>query len=256
MTIPFIKMHGTGNDFVVVDGRGLPEVNRTHLARQMCTRHVGIGSDGLVVVEASSIADFRMDFYNPDGSQSFCGNGSRCAYTAAHMWGFVGDGGSFEAIDGIHQGFRSSGGVRISMGATGLVNQTADHQFIHTGSPHAVVWVEHLEGLDLPKAAQPIRYAEAYAPAGTNVNFVLRTSEGITMRTFERGVEAETLSCGTGVTAAALAAHQQFQLASPVQVKTAGGNLKVDFEAHAKGFENIWLEGPTQEVYRGEWPAL
>lgn len=244
-------MHGAGNDFVMIDGRQELPQDRVSLAQALCDRHFGVGADGLIIIDPSEEVDFIMDFYNPDGSQSFCGNGSRCAFAFAQYLGWVSDQATFQAIDGMHQARRAGLGVEVSMHNTGFPEEQAGEAFLHTGSPHAVLLTDDLDALALSEVATPIRHHSAFSPGGTNVNFVQRTAEGIRMRTFERGVEDETLACGTGVTAAALVTAHQNGLEHEVSVETRGGRLKVRFSKGAEGFENIWLEGPTEFVFEG-----
>lgn len=257
MELHFAKWHGTGNDFIMVDDRmGLFPDDDTTIQR-LCHRHFGIGSDGLIALRAPHMAgtDFHMEFYNPDGSKSFCGNGSRCVFA---FWSSLNGGvetARFSAIDGVHEGSWRGEDVAISLPPVQL--DPAWHQeehvdFINTGSPHALVWVDDVETVDILLEAPPKRYSERYGPGGTNVNFVQHHAAGIRIRTYERGVEAETLSCGSGVVAAALSAMARGFQVSPLQVEARGGALRVEaVQVGQDRFEEIILIGPTQEVFHG-----
>lgn len=256
MTIAFEKYHGTGNDFIMIDNRLGTLSLSMYEVQQLCDRHFGIGSDGLILIEAprNTGEDFYMNFYNPDGSSSFCGNGSRCAVMFAKNLGIERATFRFSAIDGPHEAQIEGDMVAVKMRDVVAVEQKShETYFLHTGSPHAVVYVDNnLDTLDLASRALPIRHHQDYAPGGTNVNFVeaLR-SDAIRMRTFERGVEAETLSCGTGVTAAALV-HGSINEKQQIEINTRGGVLHVRFEKKgASSFQNIFLIGPAQTVYSG-----
>ncbi|MEX1132448.1 MAG: diaminopimelate epimerase [Flavobacteriales bacterium] len=258
MQLQFAKWHGTGNDFILVDDRdGLLPVDDTALIRRLCDRHSGIGSDGLIALRSPHMhgTDFHMEFFNPDGSKSFCGNGSRCAFA---FWSSLNGGvtdASFTAIDGVHEGTWSGDEVAITLPAV----KRSDHDrggkyedFINTGSPHLLVWVDDVEAVDLVVDAPPRRHTSRFGPGGTNVNYVQSYGAGIRMRTYERGVEAETLSCGSGVVAAALSAVARGLVHAPVSVLTRGGSLSVEAEnGPEQRFVSLRLIGPATYVYRG-----
>lgn len=254
MEVQFTKWQGTGNDFIVVDDRaGLFPAHDTALVRRLCDRHFGIGSDGLILLNSSSQGgtSYHMEFFNPDGSKSFCGNGSRCAF--GHWSLLTGATGAvFTAIDGRHTAGSREGLIAIGMRPVAEVLRIDERtDRIHTGSPHELVWVDDPAKVDVRTEGARIRYASEHAPAGTNVNF-LAVQEGVLhMRTYERGVEDETLSCGTGVTAAALSALSRGLLASPVRVMTRGGELLVEAERHGEGFQEVQLIGPAAPVFTG-----
>lgn len=256
--ISFFKYQGTGNDFVIVDNRELlfPAENLS-VVRQLCDRKFGIGSDGLILIESSDSEDFRMNFFNPDGSQSYCGNGSRCAVHFAHELGMVGETCDFEAIDGAHRGRIEGGQVRTSIRPVTKVEEVGDDFFVNTGSPHYVHFTTDLDDLDLLKAAHAIRYSPPYDKQGVNVNFVHVIDErNIGMRTYERGVEDETLSCGTGVTAAAIAHFYRNGRGGKVHVTTRGGELEVSAQPGGdQAYFDIWLSGPATPVFRGTFPC-
>ena len=257
MTISFEKYHGTGNDFIMIDNRSGALKLSQEQVQFLCDRHFGIGSDGLILIESPQNAgeDFYMNFYNPDGSSSFCGNGSRCAVMYAKNLGIIRDTYKFSAIDGAHEAQVEDHLVAVKMrDVVSIENRGNESYFLHTGSPHVVAYVkDNLNELFLEAAALPIRHDSMYAPGGTNVNFIESLSpDAISMRTFERGVEGETLSCGTGVTAAALV-HGSLNGKQQVEIKTKGGILQVRFQMSSPNtFQNIFLIGPAQSVYSGQ----
>ena len=250
----FFKYEGTGNDFILIDDRQNRFPDDKALIRKLCARKTGIGSDGLILIRKSEKAAFRMEFFNPDGSQSFCGNGGRAAVHFAHRIGITGKQCSFTAIDGIHRGeLTGENRVRISMKDVKDIKINTSDLVLDTGSPHYVRFVDDLEKENIIKTGRAIRYSGKFAENGINVNLAEKIAEQtIKCRTYERGVEDETLSCGTGVTAVALAACIMYHLPSPVTVKTPGGELKVTFEQNGQDFSNITLEGPVNQVYKGE----
>lgn len=258
MLIRFSKYHGTGNDFVLIDDRDDKARLTPDDARRMCSRHFGIGSDGLIVLKRDAQEDFYMDFFNPDGSQSFCGNGSRCAVAFASRLGIVGNHGVFRAIDGSHpfvmeQLPDAPAEIRIKMRDVHEVIQDGSNFIINTGSPHYIVPCVNPNDIDLISDARAIRYNDAYKAEGINVNFVRFGNRELWMRTYERGVESETLSCGTGVTAAALSMACAIAQESPLTVHTAGGTLRVQFDKSPEGgFEEVWLCGPAERIFDGE----
>lgn len=257
MHLPFYKYHGTGNDFVLIDGRSV-NINLTvKQIVKLCDRHFGIGSDGLIIVKHHDSEDFEMVFYNPDGSQSFCGNGSRCAVAFARLLGIIPNHGTFLAIDGVHpfvvhdSGLTDGTVVNIRMRDVMATERQGEDLILNTGSPHYITVCEDLKQLDILPAARAIRYNERFAADGINVNFVRYGNNELWMRTYERGVEAETLSCGTGVTAAALSLALHDASASEIKVHTSGGDLMVKFSRAEQGFDDIWLCGPAEKVFEG-----
>lgn len=257
MNIPFEKYHGTGNDFVLIDNRsGSFPVNDFSLIKNMCDRHFGIGSDGLILIEPGNGTHFFMNFFNPDTSQSFCGNGSRCAVRFAKALGIFDDECVFGAIDGEHSAvLHGDNSVSVLMRDVNEVQEFNNDAFINTGSPHYLVMSQNVNELDLLSDARKIRFSQEYAEHGVNVNFVEVLTEGhIRMRTYERGVENETLSCGTGVTAAALFYAHQTGFGGEVKVTTRGGELRVKSELRqGGGYSNIWLKGPAEPVFKGNY---
>jgi diaminopimelate epimerase len=250
----FYKYEGTGNDFIMIDDRlNLFPVKKEVISR-LCDRRMGIGSDGLILIKNSNSTDFHMDFYNPDGSQSFCGNGSRCVVAFAFRLGIVGKETTFTAIDGTHHGqLLDNNKVKVSMGdVNGIKNLDLD-LILNTGSPHYVRFVNDLENERILETGRAIRYSEKFKKDGINVNLVEKLdAHTLKCKTYERGVENETLSCGTGVTAVAISANFKYDLKPPITIFTSGGELKVDFKKINKSFTNITLEGPVKAVYKGE----
>jgi diaminopimelate epimerase len=252
VTITFLKYQGTGNDFIMIDNRdGALRFSSEQIVR-LCDRKFGVGSDGVVLIEPHSSEDFYMNFYNPDGSQSFCGNGSRCAVAFARQLGIVGNHGMFGAIDKPHAFVVNDDEIAIQMRDVEAVNWEEGQCVIQTGSPHLIQLVEDPDKLDVPLEGAAIRYSNRFEKEGINVNFV-RMGEGeLWMRTYERGVEAETLSCGTGVTAAALSLAALQPSVREVLVHTRGGDLKVKLERTVEGsFHDVWLCGPARSVFQG-----
>ena len=253
MNTAFVKYQGTGNDFIIIDARAnIP--SGMDVAR-LCHRHYGIGADGLMYLTTEPGYDFGMVYYNSDGKESsMCGNGGRCIAHFAHSLG-LGNGGKlhFLAIDGPHDANVDGNSVKLQMSNV-CRWEKREHQtiIINTGSPHYVHFTNsHPDSMDLISFAHGIRYSEEFREQGINVNLVKIEFEGLTMRTYERGVENETLSCGTGVTAAALAYHILYGAETPVKVATPGGMLSVSFESGENGYYNIWLEGPAEKVFAG-----
>ncbi|MEL6717958.1 MAG: diaminopimelate epimerase [Bacteroidota bacterium] len=254
MQIPFQKYHGTGNDFIMIDQREQQYLRREDQAiiEQMCKRHFGIGADGLILLQNHTELDFEMIYFNSDGRESsMCGNGGRCIVAFAHSLGVFEKECKFWAIDGLHEAIVKDHWVELKMSEVAQVETYDTHYFLNTGSPHHVVFVEEVEKVDIVKEGSQIRYSTTYQPAGTNVNFVQENDSGITVATYERGVEDETLSCGTGVTAAAIAYYLRHPLKQTVDILTKGGQLQVKLVSKENGFENIWLCGPTQRVFKG-----
>ncbi|GAB4398475.1 MAG: diaminopimelate epimerase [Microscillaceae bacterium] len=256
-SIPFFKYQGTGNDFVMLDGRGQKTTPLTAAQiAQICHRRFGVGADGLIRIEEAEGYDFRMVYFNADGYEgSMCGNGGRCAVRFAHDLGLIGKNTHFIAVDGPHAAFLEGEWIHLKMKEVNRqLEQINEDFFLDTGSPHYVRFVPALSQYEVLAQGQAIRYSPRFAASGTNVNFVsLVEGQTLAVRTYERGVEDETYSCGTGVTAAALVAHQQHGLASPVSIQTKGGLLRVSFEVHPAQFSEIYLAGPAQKVFAGTY---
>lgn len=249
--INFYKYQGAGNDFVLIDNRSSDFDPNPDIISKMCDRRFGIGADGLMTIESDQQYDFDLKYYNPDGSQSFCGNGSRCAVKFAHHLGIIDKTTTFLAHDGIHQAtILEDGQVRLSMQNVQNVRPVLNGTFVDTGSPHYVQKVQNVEQVDVMQEGSSLRYNSAFGAEGTNVNFAEITHFGLKVRTFERGVENETFACGTGVTACALALSNQ--LTAPVRIGARGGMLEIDYKVAEDGsFTDIFLTGQAEQVFVG-----
>lgn len=254
MSIPFYKYQGTGNDFVMIDNRAGIFPHDTSLVTKMCDRKFGIGADGLILIENHETLDFEMIYYNADGSQSLCGNGSRCAVSFAQFLGIIEDSTKFLTIDGEYEADLKNGLVYLHMRDQQKPENLESHYFLNNGSPHHIEFIKHADDQDVFTQGAEIRYSETYKPDGTNVNFVeVKNNNTIYVRTYERGVEDETLSCGTGITASALAAADK-GLKSPISIEAKGGKLEVRFDQKDNNaFSNIWLIGPAEQVFVGQF---
>ncbi|WP_456437195.1 diaminopimelate epimerase [Psychroserpens sp.] len=256
MQLTFYKYQGTGNDFVMIDNRQ-QVFNKTDSKRIafLCDRRFGIGADGLILLENHDKVDFKMVYYNADGNESsMCGNGGRCITAFAKFLGVIKNEATFEAIDGMHDATIDTNIVSLKMQDVSDIEEHKNHVFIDTGSPHHVQLEAQLQEIDIKSKGSEIRYGSPYNETGSNVNFVFKNSnDNFSVRTYERGVEDETLSCGTGVTAVALAMHYIGETEkNTIALQTKGGFLKVSFEKAEKGYKNIWLIGPATQVYKGE----
>lgn len=253
MRFPFYKYQATGNDFVIIDNRNGKYSFSADEIKKICDRKFGVGADGIMLIEKHPSLDFNLIYFNADGSPSLCGNGSRAAVKMASALGMVNGSARFNAYDGLHEAqILANGDVRLKMSDVQEVKKSGEGIFINTGSPHFIKWVDDVRNFSVFEAGRDIRYSENFKPGGTNVNFVEQLEkDSIFVRTYERGVENETLSCGTGVTAAALAAVSH-QNSSPVAVKTLGGELTVEFKvSHDGSFTDIFLVGPAKMVFEG-----
>ena len=253
-TLEFFKYQGTGNDFVMIDDRNeVFDLNDHDLIAKLCNRKFGIGADGLILIRNHQEVDFEMIYYNADGNlTSLCGNGSRCAVKFANKLGVIGNQCEFMTVEGILEAKIGKDLVHIKMPDVSGVDAFENHYFLHTGSPHHICFVEDVEQYDVFNEGRKIRNGAPYFEDGSNVNFVQSLdSSKIFVRTYERGVEDETLSCGTGVTAAALVKGLEGE-PSPISVKTLGGDLQISFEKENNRFENIFLIGPAMHVYSGK----
>lgn len=257
MKVEFFKYQGTGNDFIMLDNReNLYSFLTPKQVKHICDRHFGIGADGLIMLGKKEGFDFEMIYYNADGNEStMCGNGGRCLVKFASHRGIFKSAYHFLAIDGEHTAeIDTDSGVRLRMQNVNDVAYHNSYVVINTGSPHFVKFAADVENIDVVATGQEIRYSKEFAPEGINVNFVESVDEdAIFVRTYERGVEDETLSCGTGVTAAALLSAHNENGYNNVVVKTPGGQLTVEFDKiDDHHFENIWLCGPAEFVFIGE----
>lgn len=256
MKLTFYKYHGAGNDFVIVDNRDLtfPADNISYV-EWLCDRRFGIGADGLMLLQDCKGYDFEMRYYNSDGREaSMCGNGGRCIVAFANHLRIIRDRATFLAVDGPHEAvIEPDGDVNLKMSDVNTIEADGNEFFLDTGSPHFVRFMDTLEGVDIFSEGRKVRYSERFKEKGTNVNFVKQDGEQLTVYTYERGVEAETLACGTGITASALSAALRNGLGKGAYaVKAKGGNLSVSFEKTETGFTNIWLKGPAAFVFKGE----
>ena len=255
MTIVFNKYQGAGNDFVIIDNRnGSFNPEDSKLINRLCDRRFGIGADGLILICASSNYDFEMKYFNSDGLLgSMCGNGGRCSADFAIKSGIAGKKLSFLAVDGVHKAFAEEGIIRLQMNDVKNPQLVNGFYSLNTGSPHYVIFRKDVKAMDVNSEGKKFRWAEEFAPGGTNVNFVEVQNDEIYVRTFERGVEEETLSCGTGVTASAISTVLAGHLdTKTVRVKTLGGNLSVSFNISGNIISDIWLSGPATFVYEGK----
>ncbi len=259
MDVTFYKYHGAGNDFILVDNRNQNiNPNNTAQIKLLCDRHFGIGADGLMLIENSEVADFEMLYFNADGNLgSLCGNGSRCAVQFCVDLGIVkSETITFLASDGLHQAkIPGEGQVSISMRDLGIPEKHFQGWFLNTGSPHLVCLTnKNLDKMDVYNLGRELRHSNKYKPSGTNVNFVeVLENNKLRIRTFERGVEQETLACGTGVTAvAAVHAYRNELMGNQlIDIEALGGHLNVSFSHESDGFKNVWLTGPAKFVFRG-----
>ena len=252
MRIPFVKMHGAGNDFVLIDDRDASFPADGRVIAAIAPRGVGIGCEGVILVQASQSADFRMRFFNPDGSEAdMCGNGARCVAAFARETGAArSDRMRFETRAGeVEAEIVGPELVRISLPDP----RDLGENFVNSGVPHAIVPVDDLSAADVEGEGRRIRFSAEYAPDGTNVDFVAYEPPGrLSIRTYERGVEAETGACGTGSVAAALVGVAQHGLVFPVRVKTAlGYELVVDGAWDGRAFSRVTLTGPVKRVFEG-----
>jgi diaminopimelate epimerase len=258
MNIQFSKYQGTGNDFIVIDDRKkkFPK-NESDLVMFLCDRRFGIGGDGLMLLQESDTFDFKMVYFNSDGKEStMCGNGGRCIAAFAKKSGIFHDKCAFEAIDGEHQvTIETDEQVNLKMTDVKKIETDNANYFLDTGSPHYVVPVDSLDNYDVISEGRKIRYNARFKALGTNVNFYQQKGNGlVSVRTYERGVENETYSCGTGAVASAIsAALVNTTDNSSVDIQTKGGNLQVKFTRNVDNtFSNIWLKGPATFVFSGQ----
>ncbi|MEO5942456.1 MAG: diaminopimelate epimerase [Ferruginibacter sp.] len=257
MTHTFYKFQGTGNDFVIFDNRDGALNNLTNKqVKHLCDRRFGIGADGLMLLSEKEGYDFEMIYYNSDGNPStMCGNGGRCLVKFASLMGIHKYTYRFVAVDGPHEAdIDNTGMIRLKMKNVDEIDEHTSYAVLNTGSPHYVKFVSDIHNIDVVETGRDIRNSKPYAAEGINVNFLENTGEdSIYVRTYERGVEDETYSCGTGVTAASLVSAHNQRGFNRIEVQTPGGNLSVEYtkldETH---FENIWLCGPAVMSFKGE----
>ncbi|MBN2349649.1 MAG: diaminopimelate epimerase [Bacteroidales bacterium] len=255
MNLSFSKYQGAGNDFIIIDDRkNVLETKNNKLIARLCDRKFGIGADGLMLLQPHDQFDFRMVYFNSDGFEgSMCGNGGRCITAFAHKLGIIKNKTSFIAVDGPHDAeIIQPEFVRLKMIDVENILKINGSYFLNTGSPHFVTFVDNLKQMDVYTEGRKIRYNTQFKEHGTNVNFVERQHKSIFVRTYERGVENETLACGTGIVASAISASIGMDTnKNSIQVKALGGNLSVSFERKGERFFNIWLEGQANLVFEG-----
>jgi diaminopimelate epimerase len=257
MNIHFYKYQGTGNDFVILDNRENKYSTLTpDQVRRICDRRFGIGADGLMMLNLKPGYDFEMKYFNADGREgSMCGNGGRCMVKFVYHLGIHKDNYTFRASDGVHEAeIDTDGIVSLKMLPVKGVRKFHGDMIINTGSPHYIKMIPDVMNIDVYKKGRDIRYSKEFEQEGINVNFVEQTEEPdkIIVRTYERGVEDETWSCGTGVTAAALACYHNENGFNQVEIKTLGGHLTVKYDRlNDEEYDNIWLCGPAEKVFEG-----
>lgn len=255
MMIHFEKYQGTGNDFIMLDNsEGQFDSIKIEEIQRLCDRRFGIGADGIIWIKQQKNHGFEMRYFNADGSRSFCGNGARCAVKFAHSLHYFDTEVTFLAIDGEHSAYIDKELIHLKMMDVTQIDRDGEAYLIHTGSPHYLKFVSDLTDVDIVNLGKSIRYADNYKSDGINVNALQRTGEGLSILTYERGVEDETLSCGTGATAAALALvydqNRIGQFRIPVVVK--GGELLISGDFNGRIFSNIYLSGPAEKVFDGK----
>lgn len=256
MKIAFQKFQGTGNDFIMIDNRNetFPK-KEVQLIKKLCNRHFGIGADGLILLENDATTDFKMVYYNSDGNpSSMCGNGGRCLVAFAKKLGVINETTTFIATDGLHHAKMDANGIiSLQMIDVDAVKITPEYSFLNTGSPHHIQMVDDLKQLDIKTKGAAIRYSDLYGKAGSNVNFVHQIDFNFfAIRTYERGVEDETLSCGTGATAAAIAMYAMGKTnQTEINIAVEGGKLKISFTEKGGKFTNVFLMGPAEFVFDG-----
>ncbi|MFV0305522.1 MAG: diaminopimelate epimerase [Moheibacter sp.] len=256
MKFHFYKYQGAGNDFIMIDDRVQTFPAKPSVIKDLCNRYFGIGADGLILLQNDDISDFKMVYFNSDGREStMCGNGGRCIVRFAEDLGVISSETKFNAIDGLHEASIFPTEVQLKMCDVLTIEIFPTHLFLNTGSPHHVEFVSDLEEIDVKQRGAEICYGSPYFDEGTNVNFVeVLNDSHLKIRTYERGVEDETLACGTGITAAAIAFFERgMTTQNEIQIAAKGGDLKVQFEKNVSGgYENIWLTGPAEFVFKGE----
>lgn len=256
MKINFQKYQGTGNDFIMIDNReNIFLKANLDLIKQLCDRKFGIGADGLILIESDKNADFKMEYFNSDGSKSMCGNGGRCSVAFAKKLKIIGNNTIFNAIDGLHNATIDENEiVSLQMTNVATLKIESDYVFLNTGSPHHITEIENLHLYNVKENGARIRNSDLYGIEGSNINFVKQISENeFAIRTYERGVEDETLSCGTGATATAIAMHATNKTkAKQIKINVEGGQLEILFDKIDNKYVNVFLKGKAEFVFEGE----
>jgi len=252
MDLSFYKYQGTGNDFIMIDNRNLsfPKEN-TAFVNRLCDRHFGIGADGVILIENDANSDFKMIYFNADGSETFCGNGGRCAVAFAKHLNIINSKTNFTAFDGPHYAEIAHNTISLQMIDVSEIKVHENSVFAYTGTQHHVELVDNLDGYPVFENGKKIRYS--YDTPGSNVNFVQKINDTtFRVRTYEKGVEDETLACGTGVTAVAIAMHKTNKTTSnSIFLPVEGGELNVTFDTEKDSYTNVFLKGPAQFVFKG-----
>ena len=262
MYLSFTKYQGAGNDFIMVDNRKsvFPIIHRNNMIQQLCHRRFGIGADGLILLEEDPEFDFKMVYFNSDGNESsMCGNGGRCIAAFAKDLNIIQNSAVFNAIDGKHEvELKSDTNVELHMKNVNHLETGPDTAVLNTGSPHYVVFVEDVSKINVVELARKIRYNDQYTKDGINVNFAQWEDDHLLVNTYERGVEDETLACGTGITAAALSWNELYKHkdSGDIKVKAKGGELSVKFKKSGDEYFDIWLCGPAVKVFEGKVELL
>ncbi|WP_185872428.1 diaminopimelate epimerase [Blattabacterium cuenoti] len=270
MKLNFFKYHGTGNDFILIDSRKKKIIKEHSFFKKLCDRHFGIGADGIIFIQNDSTSDFYMQYHNSDGKEStMCGNGGRCAIFFAKKLGIIPNNNQeenktyFRAIDGYHYGSiiknnKNNNNNFVSLSLLNVKKNEIEihpkHIFLNTGSPHHIIFVKNVNKIDVYKEGRKIRFQNPYLKKGVNVNFVeILENNILQIRTYERGVENETLSCGTGITASVISAYKMNKISymKKIIVKTLGGNLWVSLQETKNEYKNINLTGPVQFIFEG-----
>ena len=255
-TLQFYKYQGAGNDFVLIDNRlGVFDPKNEDLVRRLCDRRFGIGADGLMLLQNIEDYDFEMIYYNADGREgTMCGNGGRCIVAFARDLGIIQENTDFLAVDGPHYAEIDSNLVNLGMIDVAEINRDEEAYVLNTGSPHYIIKAKNLIDLNVYQAGYAIRNNETYKIEGINVNFAEKEDHGYFVRTFERGVEDETLACGTGATAAAMAMAIEEQLEGNIHIpiRVLGGQLYISFHKEGEKFTDVFLKGPAEQVFKGE----
>jgi len=264
--IDFYKMSGSGNDFIIIDNRKriVDEAGLMNFVANVCRRKMSVGADGLILIENADAVDFKWRFFNSDGSVAeMCGNGARCAARFAYIKGIAGTEMSFETEAGIIHAKVAKDQVKIKMPdptdlktdyALELENSTLSVSSVNTGVPHVVVEADNIDDIEVVKLGREIRFHDVFDPAGTNVNFVcLQNDDIVAIRTYERGVEDETLACGTGAIACAIVISYKKKIKSPVKVMTRSkGYLYIYYKVKQDRFYDIFLEGDARIIYKAQ----
>ena len=255
MELHFYKYQGAGNYFIIIDNRSnhFPK-NNIKIVHKLCDRRFGVGADGLILLENSTKNDFTMIYYNADGNEStMCGNGGRCIVAFAKHLGIIDNETIFDAVDGKHFATIRGDIVSLQMADIDKIDIFENHTFLNTGSPHHISFDSNIDKLDIKNLGKKIRYGAPYFEEGTNVNFVEQISDNsFKIRTYERGVENETLACGTGATAVAIAANRLNKTTSnTVKIEVLGGSLEISFKKAGNQYKNVFLKGPAQLVFKG-----